>query len=100
MATAPTQTPSAAARLEAQVARHTALSQKLSTLAGQRDAETRALEEVRAEVLAEFGVSDLDSLRAQLEASLRSNDTTVTEFTLLLDDLERSVAAVESALGA
>lgn len=96
----PSSTPSAAARLEAQVARHAALSQKLSTLAGQRDAELRALEEVRAEVRAEFGVAELPGLRAQLESSLRANDQLVTEFTQTLDDLERAVAAVESALGA
>lgn len=98
--TTATSTPSAATRLEAQTRRHADLSRRLSTLVGQRDAEARALEEVRAEAMAEFGVSDLNGLRALLDASLRENEALIAEFTEALDTVERGTTSLEALLKA
>jgi polyhydroxyalkanoate synthesis regulator protein len=84
--------------LEEQKKRHQALSERATRLRVEFETATRQLQEAQQEAAKEFGTQNLDELRALYRTREEDNERKVFEFTLALDELEKSLAEAERQL--
>jgi RNA processing factor Prp31 len=89
----------ATALLEEQKRRHGALTERRTRAEGQLDAERRALDETRQEAIRLFGTADIEQLRALYAQQTQSNDQTVVEFVMALDEVDQGLTTIERQLG-
>jgi RNA processing factor Prp31 len=89
----------ATALLEEQKQRHAALTARRTRAEGQLEAERRALDEAKQEALKLFGTADLEQLRALYAQQSQSNDQTVVEFVMALDEVDQGLTTIERQLG-